>query len=293
VNSPTEKAGLLHSCDTTYLLIGHVTKDFLSDGSFVAGGTVTYAAMVAKRFGWRPVIVTAAASDFERPRYLEDVEWNILPSSETTTYRNEYGPHGRTQVVGPVARPIAGDDIPSHLHQAAVVHLCPVAQELEPAIARLFQDSLVVATPQGWMRYWNAQGIVSLGDWLKAEDILAQLGAAVVSVEDINHNWTLAEQWAKQIPILVITQDKDGCTVFSDGKKQSFAARPADVIDPTGAGDIFAAAFFIRLRESGDPGQAARFANIVASMALERPGPSGVPSRAEVEEYLTSSPGDN
>jgi sugar/nucleoside kinase (ribokinase family) len=79
---------------------------------------------------------------------------------------------------------------------------------------------------------------------------------------------------------------KDGCTVFHRGEKRSLPARPARVIDPTGAGDVFAAAFFIRWAETGDPGQAAVFANVTASMALQRPGPGGAPSRIEVEEYV-------
>ena len=272
--------------DKTYLLIGHVTKDLLPEGGFVVGGTVTYAAVVAKRLGWRPVVVTAAAPDFKRPAYLDDVEWTILPSGETTTFKNEYGPDGRKQVVGPVARSIAADDIPTDFRQARVVHLGPVAQELEPSLVGLFPDSLQVATPQGWMRRWDTQGVVSLSRWRGADEILPQLDVAVLSVEDIRDDWTVAEEWAERIPVLVVTQDKGGCTLFHRGEKQSFPARPARVVDPTGAGDVFAAAFFIRLAETGDPRQSAGFANVTASMALERPGPSGVPSRTEVEEYV-------
>ena len=266
------------------MLIGHVTRDLLPDGGFVAGGTVTYASVVAKRLGWHPVIVTAAAPDFKRPAYLDDVEWSVLPSSETTTFNNQYGPDGRKQVVGPVARPIAADDIPTDCRQAGVVHLCPVAQELEPSLGRLFADSLLVATPQGWMRRWDTNGVVSLDNWRGAEEILPQLDAVVLSVEDIQGDWTAAERWAKQVPILVVTQGKDGCTLFHQGEKRSFPARAAGVIDRTGAGDVFAAAFVIRLKETGDPGHAAVFANVTASMAVERPGPEGVPSRIEVEE---------
>jgi sugar/nucleoside kinase (ribokinase family) len=161
-----------------------------------------------------------------------------------------------------------------------------VAQELETTLANQFQDSLVVATLQGWMRRWNDEGVISLGDWRRAEEVLSRLDAAVVSVEDIDGDWTLAEQWAEQIPILVVTQDKDGCTLFHHGEQQSFPARPTRVIDPTGAGDVFAAAFFIRLYETRDPCQSARFANVTASMALELPGTSGIPRRTEVEAYL-------
>ena len=269
-----------------YLLIGHVTKDLLPEGGFVVGGTVTYAAMVAKRLGWHPVVVTAAASDFKPPACLDGVDWTILPSDETTTFKNQYATEGRKQVVSPVARSIMANDIPSDFRQAAVVHLGPVAQELEPSLAKLFPDSLLVATPQGWMRRWDTDGVVSLDNWCGAEEILPQLDAVVLSVEDIQGDWAVAERWAKQIAVLVVTQDEEGCTLFHRGEKQSFHAREARVIDPTGAGDVFAAAFFIRWAETGDPEQAAVFANATASMALERPGPGGVPKRIEVEEYL-------
>ena len=53
-------------------------------------------------------------------------------------------------------------------------------------------------------------------------------------------------------------------------------------------GEIAAAVPFV-----GVVGRAARVANVAASMALERVAPSAVPSRAEVEEYLASSPGNN
>ena len=272
--------------DKTYLLIGHVTKDLLPEGGSVVGGTVTYAAVVAKRLGWRPVVVTAAAPDFKPPACLDGVDWTILPSDETTTFKNQYAAEGRRQVVRPVARSITADDIPTVLRRAAVVHLCPVTQELEPSLAKLFPDSLLVATPQGWMRRWDTDGVVSLDTWRGADGILPQLDAVVLSVEDIQGDWAVAERWAKQISALVVTQDKDGCTLFHRGEKRSFPARPAGVIDPTGAGDVFAAAFFIRWAETGDPGQAAVFANVTASMTLERPGSGGAPSRIEVEEYV-------
>ena len=183
-NRRWEKICLLHQSEKTYLLIGHVTRDVLPDGTFVAGGTVIYAGVAAKSLGWRPVIVTAAAADFEPPGYLDAVHWKICSSIETTTYRNEYGSSGRTQVVGPVARSIAEDDIPTDCRQAAVVHLGPVAQELEPSIAQLFRDSLLVATPQGWMRHWNAQGVVSRGGWRGVERIVSELECSCYSWHD-------------------------------------------------------------------------------------------------------------
>src|SRR4051795_6347418 len=90
----------------SYLLIGHVTRDLLPDGDWVAGGTVTFAAALVRALGWRPVIVTAAGPGFAPPAHLADIEWRALPSPATTAFRNEYARHGRRQSIGPIAAPI-------------------------------------------------------------------------------------------------------------------------------------------------------------------------------------------
>src|SRR5438128_11642053 len=86
----------------TYLLVGHVTRDLLPDGDWVAGGTVTVAAALVRALGWRPIIVTAAGPGFAPPAHLADIEWRVLPSPATTAFRNEYARHGRRQSTGQI-----------------------------------------------------------------------------------------------------------------------------------------------------------------------------------------------
>lgn len=281
---------MTYNNDRTYLLVGTVTKDLLSDERFVYGGTVNYAGVVVKNLGWQPVIVTAAASDFVPPAHLADAEWHVVPAAVTTTFRNVYTPQGRRQTVGPIARSIGPADIPPAYRRLSLVHLCPLAQDVELAVADVFEQATLVTTPQGWLRQWDKQGVVSLGDWRGATEILPKLHATVISIEDIEGDWSIAEHWAAQTAILIVTQDKDGCTVFHAGKRFTAPPRPAQPVDPTGAGDVFAAAFFIRYYETDDLWQAAYFANVVASMAIERIGPEGAPLRDEVEAYIAAHP---
>jgi sugar/nucleoside kinase (ribokinase family) len=58
-------------------------------------------------------------------------------------------------------------------------------------------------------------------------------------------------------------------------------------VDPTGAGDIFAAAFFTRLHATRDPWEAGRFATHLAAFSVTRRGLEGIPNRDEVEICLT------
>jgi len=67
-----------------------------------------------------------------------------------------------------------------------------------------------------------------------------------------------------------------------DAEWRRIAAFPANTVDPTGAGDIFAASFFIHLYETEDPWAAARFAIQMAAIAISREGLAGVPEPEEV-----------
>ena len=54
------------------------------------------------------------------------------------------------------------------------------------------------------------------------------------------------------------------------------------MIDPTGAGDVFATAFLIRYFETKDISQSANFANAAASFCIEKKGIEGMASREEI-----------
>ncbi|HKS69680.1 MAG TPA: PfkB family carbohydrate kinase, partial [Ktedonobacterales bacterium] len=57
---------------------------------------------------------------------------------------------------------------------------------------------------------------------------------------------------------------------------------PAREMDPTGAGDVFAAALLAALAEGRSPATAMDFANRVAALSVEGEGLAGVPTRGEL-----------
>lgn len=274
----------------TYLTIGHVTEDRKPDGSFTRGGTVLYAAATAERFGWKAVVLTACDRRSEPPNGVADGDWYVIDSNATTTFRNECGPRGRKQVIEAVARGIRPDSIPRRFHGADLVHLAPVANEIDIKVAHQFSKEFKVATLQGWLRKWDATGVVTPRKWPEADSVLPLLKAAVLSIEDIEGDWSVAESWASKAPVLVVTQGEQGCTVFHEGRCDRIRSRPAQEVDATGAGDVFATVFFILLFETGDVVRSAALANIAASMSVEQYGIEGIPLRREVEDYMRRIP---
>lgn len=265
-----------------YLLVGHVAKDLTPDGH-VLGGTASYAALTARALGYTPGIVSAAAPDLDLSA-LAGLPLALLASPESTTFENIYGPGGRTQFIRAQADLLTADAIPLHWLRAPLVHLAPLAQELDPALAAELNSGFLGLTPQGWLREWDAEGRVSHNlAWPAAQATLRQAHATVLSIADVGGDWAVAEQWAKLSRVLVVTEGAAGCTVFVEGQgARQFRAPQVEEVDPTGAGDIFAAAFFINLYETEDPWASARFANQVAARSVTRVGLAGVPTVDEV-----------
>ncbi|MCS6824994.1 MAG: PfkB family carbohydrate kinase [Caldilinea sp.] len=281
------------------LLVGNVTRDLIDIDRFDAyrlGGTVTFAAVVADRLGRRPTVITRAGPETDLSAMPPSAQLIVLPSPSTTTFANIYTPHGRIQYCFTPAPPIRGSDIPVACRRPDMVLLGPIADEIEPDVAALFPpETLVAAVPQGWMRRWDADGRVHSKPWESAEQILPHLDALVLSLEDIDYEWERLAPAFDHVPLIVVTEYRDGSTVFQrrpDGGilETKIPPRPAVEVDPTGAGDIFTTAFLIRLEETGDPILAARFGNVAASMSVEHVGTTGIPTRQEILAYMEAHP---
>lgn len=86
-------------------------------------------------------------------------------------------------------------------------------------------------------------------------------------------------------PMVVTTLGAEGCEVVVEGAGIVRVPAPAvEVVDPTGAGDAFVAAFAVRWVETADPIEAARFAVRAGAWAVCHAGAqTGLPRRADVE----------
>jgi len=268
-----------------FLAIGHVAKDIVP-GGFAVGGTVSYASITARNLGKRAGIITCVEEGFPLEEALAGIEIVRVGRPRTTTFQNIYRDGTRVQFIRAVADKITPADIPPEWSGAPIVLVCPIAQEVDEGVIDLFQNSLIGVTPQGRMRWWDGNGRVYQCPWEGAHRVLPKVDVLVFSEEDVTGNIEIVEEYARLVKILVLTQAWRGATVYYQGQKRHLPARPASEVDPTGAGDVFAAAFLIRLHETGDPWEAGRFANVVASFSVEKPGVKGIPERSTVEEWL-------
>ncbi len=265
-----------------YLVIGHLTEDITPTGSR-PGGTVAFSALTARALGLRVGVITAASEE-NSLKALEGIIVVNIPSPHTTTFENIHTPDGRRQILHRQATLISVENVPDVWRRASIVHLGPVAQELDPESAPHFSASLLGITPQGWMRTWDGDGHVTRCEWESAEALLPQAGAVVISREDVGGDEELIEAMAHQTRVLAVTEGAAGSVLYWNGDRRRFRAPQVVEVDGTGAGDIFAAALFIRLYTTRDPWEAARFATQLAARSVTRAGLEGIPTQKEIEE---------
>jgi len=271
-----------------FLVIGHVCYDATPDG-LVLGGTATYATITARNLGVRTGLLTRVGAGIGGLSALDGITVRTLPSETTTTFANTYREGRRTQYIRSVAEPIRVQDIPGEWRQPKIVLLGPLAQELDVQLTGAFPDSLLGVTPQGWMRRWDADGQVHNDPRLWQLHGMEDVQAIILSEEDILGERAFLERLIARFPIVALTEGKCGSTVYYREQAVHVEPRPAHQVDPTGAGDVFAAAFLIGLYETHDPLESAYFANIVASFSVEGLAQQTIPTRHEVQNWMQES----
>lgn len=280
------------------VLVGHLAQDLQPDGAWRLGGTVTYAATLATRLGLHTGVLTSApASDAaqlvaQMPHaQAEDVPSVVaVPAASPTIFENHYDDGRRHQFLRARAALLTAADLPPTWRAAPLVLLGPIADEIAPDLATAFAAALIAATPQGWLRQWDAAGQVSPRPWDSALAYLPHLAALILSTEDLaiaagtaDHDATL-RAWAALVPHVVLTDGPRPARLWEQGVElPPVPAFPVPEVDPTGAGDCFATAFLIHLWRTGDPQAAVRYAHAAASFVVQAPGISGVPTAEQIE----------
>jgi sugar/nucleoside kinase (ribokinase family) len=268
------------------LAVGHVTRDGRPDGD-ILGGSASYTALTARRLGWEAGILTTAGPDFEPERELPGIEVFVRRAAATTRFVNTYERDGtRHQVVTARADDVDLSPLPDEWRRPEALLLAPVVGETGAVSAALLDAGVVGAVAQGWLREIEEDGRVFPRPWADPARDLAAVHVVFLSEEDLPDAATAARQLLCHVPMVALTRGWKGLTFLTRQGEYDVPGLPKPEVDPTGAGDVFAAAFLVRYHESGDPLDAAAFAACAASCAVEGVGATSLGDRAEVERRL-------
>jgi len=263
-----------------YLVIGHLTEDLTEEGKRL-GGTVTFSGLTAQALGLNTGIITSCSGDLEK-KQIDSLWIKTKKSEKSTTFKNISNGINRQQYLYHSAAEITIEDIPQMSQPPKILHLGPVANEVDPGILDFFKSSMKCLTPQGWFRKRNQDNLVELHPWEGWESHLPKADAAVISIEDVQRDEELISKMALSIPVFAVTENYLGARVYWHNDARFFSAPQVKYADDTGAGDIFAAAFFYRYLMTKDPWEAGRFAVLLASWSVTRFYLESIPTDEEI-----------
>ncbi|MEY3367480.1 MAG: hypothetical protein RI973_635 [Bacteroidota bacterium] len=267
-----------------FLVIGHLCHDKVP-GGYSPGGAVAYAGLQAARLGYKAAALTSFSDEFQFASQFQELELAVVPAEQTTVFENIYQGGERIQYLHQKALDLSAASLPAAWRQSATVMLGPICDEVSLDFLQAFDNAVICACPQGWMRCWDEQGLVSTKPFSRWQE-LAAADIISMSESDVACDWSLIEHIASMANILLVTRGSAGAVVFHDGQRQDFPAFQARETDPTGAGDIFAAAFTLHYAEKRSVPAAVNFAHAAASLSIEGTGMSAIPSRKAVEKRL-------
>lgn len=293
-----------------YVTVGHVTRDAIERPKhgtvYRVGGSAFYSALQAARLGLRTLILTQGVpSEIEEllAPYRDELELRVIPAERTTTLSTRGTGAARTQRLlawaGPIVEPVALD--------TAILHLAPVARETP--VSWEGEAGFVGVTPQGLVRRWREdEGLPfvqldagsPLGDVpllppdsealrgdisavaLEEAQLPARFDAAVIAERECPSCDALFPAARRHGANVAVTAGSRPTTLHlpGDGSVVQTPLPPRVVVrDDIGAGDVFAAAFFVALAEGRSGLQAAVLANAAASTRIAGEGPDAITSR--------------
>lgn len=286
------------------LVVGAASRDVVADDprGWRLGGAVTYGALTLARLGLR--VRAAIGVDVEAAGAMEldhlrgaGVELHLVRLRSGPVFENIESPDGRRQRCLATSEPVRPDGLTSHwADDLAALFLAPVAGELGGAWASV-QAPLVALGWQGLLRELRP-GADVVGVPPARGRLLDAASLVGASLDDFASGTTarsLATFLGPSTTLAITEGEAGGRTVRTDadgrpGRARRYPAIPSDrTVDPTGAGDVFLAAFLAaRLQRS--TGAATRFAAAAASLAVEAPGLAGVPDLPAVRARMTRAP---
>uniref|UniRef100_A0A7C5YZP9 Ribokinase n=1 Tax=Ignisphaera aggregans TaxID=334771 RepID=A0A7C5YZP9_9CREN len=92
----------------------------------------------------------------------------------------------------------------------------------------------------------------------------------------------------KGVKYVVATLGANGAMVISENRSIHVPAFKVNVVDTTGAGDVFSAALAVFIAEGMDIVEACRMANAAAALKITKMGAQSAPTREELKQFLKS-----
>jgi len=267
------------------IVVGSTTIDQVVQSqslSFQLGGVTTYAGLTFQRHGVATTIVSNVAPQdialLDR-FHQEQIRFCNGVTAQTTYFVNYNNGDARWQELPSVAHPITFPQIASVVNSSSLLHLGPLFPDdiASDALQQLqAYERFISLDLQGYVRQRVQDTVVpvvspELAHALRAAHIVKASEeelALVLEYEQASLPQLLARYQIQEI--LVTCGSRGGIARTAEGEEVRYAAYPVThIVDPTGAGDVFFAAYLIHhILEGASIAQAAEQSSALAAQHI-------------------------
>jgi sugar/nucleoside kinase (ribokinase family) len=291
----------------TIVFAGSASRDVTAEDprGWRLGGAVSYGALAAARLGMRTGAivgvdsVAARAAELDLLR-MEGVDVIVVELANGPVFDNRETADGRVQHCLDAGEPLPVGAVPAGWEATKGWVLAPVADELSDSWAGVpGPDAVIGLAWQGLLRTLSSGEVVRRRP-PAASPFLERAGIVGVSVDDLDAGTeidSLTALLGTESTLLLTRGAAGGLAISRLGAASSVRRYPAvrarEAADPTGAGDVFLAAFVAAAIDAsltpgsgGGLGPPLRLAATAASFTVERPGLLGVPGLEMVRRRM-------
>lgn len=261
--------------------------------SYMGGGGF-YSSLSLSRMGVETVLFTAYGPDMN-PEWVESlkrkgVEVYATQLDRSILFENVYQDSSRLQKTsGEPSRKIFVEK--SRLKGFNAIHVTPVLNEVDHRVFKELEEAgcKISIDAQGFIRTSGVDGRVHHVKRMLPEDVLSRVNYVHMNVGEqfffLNHD--VKELFEINLEMIVeLTNSEHGSMVIC--KKGCFYMPVFNVetLDPTGAGDVYAAVFLAKHLETGSLLESSLYASACSSIKAEKTGPFFDFSLNEVEDRV-------
>jgi len=272
----------------------------------VLSGCSTNACLAVAKLGEAACLVGCVGADYAGRLKDDLARWDVRlcahESPQTGGFSLIYDDRGDRQldVLG-VAAPIPVSSPGDHWGESDFVLLGPILGEVQPELARAIRAQTpapILLDPQGLLREIRHGSVTHV--LTEAYRQTASV-ATIVKANEVE-TYTITGYWPREAPeaavrallatggtIAVATLADAGSLIYDGQWLYEIPAYATEAIDPTGAGDTYAAGFMVQYLETPDDLlQVGCFASAVASIMVEQVGPDFALNRQVVEQRVSA-----
>lgn len=282
----------------------HGKQVFVEDSHLSGGGCAANFAVACAKLGARSKLISRIGADMFGKYLIEELNHHRVDVKDVIV--SPYGKTGISLVMVQgnersiitsrgVNAAFSFADLRKIRINAELVHLPSffILERLRPAYKKIEERARKAGALISFDTGWDPSG-----RWLKTKHLLKALkgcdfflpniheARAILNKPRANAKELAEELLLMGIKAVAIKMGHRGAFV-ADGS--TFAHIPpfeASVIDPTGAGDVFNAAFLLTYIKTGDIIKSGRFANAAAAIKIAGAGWSSYPTTAQVYQLL-------